>query len=326
MTGKLRLILITLLILLPSATQGFSAEPLKIGVIRLLEHPDHLAMFEGFKKGLEMGGYEVTVLEEFNANSPGNPDTYVQKGQEAAKRMVSNGAQLIFSTAMYHAIKDVTGQVPIVDAAFLSPVIMKNAQEKDGKLYCTGKATGTYLSYPFKDISQFLRDSFKEEKTLAYIYKPGSPVSRPVEDISQAAAHFGFSVVPCPFNGKDDATAALEKAKKSAKIAFVTNDIAVIGAEKIALAFAQKSNYALVFGIIPLVNSGAFAGFQLNWKRAGEMCAAKTDKILKGADPQSIPIEKSDNYEFGLNTKTIEKLGIANIPYEWLEAATVLIQ
>ena len=303
----------------------YAGQKIKIGIIQLLDHPDHQAMRESYLKAMKDQGYDVLVMEVFNADSPQYPKAYAQRGANKAREMVANGAQLIYSTAMYHAIKDATGNVPIVDAAFLSPVIMGNAKKSDGKLYCTGNGTGTYLSYPFEEIVRFVKESMPEAKKIAYVYNPKSPVSRPIEEIEAAAKKVGLSVVGCPFLDKEGVMKAMEGIK-SAPVAFLTNDVNVFGMqEKKAIQYAIDNKIPVITGNIPSVENGSLAGIQWDWNRAGEMCAQKTNLILKGKKPQEIPIEMPDVYTLAINSKTAEAFQVS-VPFEWLEAATRVVE
>ncbi len=310
-----------ILVILGVARAG---ETVKIGVIHLLDHPDHAQMRQGFLDGMKAKGYTVDYTT-FNADSPQYPEEYVQRGSDEARKMVEGGAQLLFTTGMYHAVKDGAGQTPVIDAAFLSPLIMKNAEMKSGKMYSTGNAAGTYLSYPFEEIVKFGKAVFPEAKKIAYVYNPNSPVSRPVGDIEAEAKKVGLEVVAIPFTSKEEALAALDKAKAGAPYAFITNDIAIVGAQKEAVDYGKQNKYPIILGILPAVNDGALASFQFDWYRAGEMCAEKADAVLKGQKASEIPMEKSDKFLMGFNAKTAESLGIT-VPYEWIETASVVAE
>ncbi len=302
----------------------YAGQKIKIGIIQLLNHPDHQVMRESYLKAMKVQGYDVEVMEVFNADSPRYPKEYAQRGADKAKEMVAGGAQLIYSTAMYHAIKGATGDVAIVDAAFLSPVIMGNAKESNGKLYCTGNGTGTYLSYPFEEIIRFVKESMPEAKKIAYVYNPKSPVSRPIAEIEAVAKKMGLSVVGCPFYDKEGVMKAMEGIKAT-PVAFLTNDVSVSGFEQKAIQYGIDNKIPIIYGNVPSVESGALAGIQWDWNRAGEMCAQKTDLMMKGKKAQEIPIEMPDVYTLAINAKIAETFGVS-VPFEWIQGATKVVE
>ena len=88
----------------------------------------------------------------------------------------------------------------------------------------------------------------------------------------------------------------------------------------IGLAKALNKKFPMIVGVVPSLELGALAAIQSNWARAGEMCADKADRILKGTPANNIPITFPDKVNIGLNLKVAEKLGVT-IPFEWNEAA-----
>ncbi len=302
-----------------------AGEKLKIGVIQFAKHPDHVVMREAFVKSMKDRGYDVEAIVFF-ADATQYPKDYAARGAEKAKEMVSGGVRLIYATAMYHAIKGSTGDVPIIDAAFLSPIIMQNATLKGDKLFCTGNGTGTYLSYPFKEIVRFVKEVIPNAKKLAYVYHPKSPVSRPLKEIQAEAGAVGIAVVDCPFMTKEGVIQAMQKAKaEGAQVAFLTNDVPVMGEEQNAVDFSLNNGLPALFGNIPAVREGALAGIQWDWARAGEMCAEKAVAVLKGKNPREIAIEMPDQFKIGINIKTAQKFNL-EVPYEWLEAASDIVE
>jgi putative ABC transport system substrate-binding protein len=58
-----------------------------------------------------------------------------------------------------------------------------------------------------------------------------------------------------------------------------------------------------------------------NWRSA----AAYVDRILKGAKPGDLPVQRPTKYDFAINLKTAQALGLT-IPPSVLQQATELIQ
>lgn len=304
----------------------YAGQKLKIGVVTILENDDLNLLKDTFLKFLSEKGYDVEHTF-FNADSQHYPDTFAQRGAEAAAKMVAEGAQLIYTTGIYMPVHGAVGNVPVIDPSlFLTPATAPAFKKEGGKIYCKANGTGTYLTYPFPEIIQFVTECMPNAKKIAYLYNPNSPVSRPISEIEAEAKKAGLTVLDCPFIGKEEALQALAKAKSVADIAFATNDIAVVNAHMEAIAFMKEKKFPIILSIVPLVKAGAFAALQVNWKRAAEMCAQKADMILKGTKANTVPVEKPDQYEIGINLKTAQSIGITSIPYEWLEIASIRVE
>ncbi len=298
----------------------------KIGVIHFLaNHPDHILLRESFLDGLKAKGYDVEVENIFDTNSPKYPDTYQKRPPVEAKRMVKAGVDLIYNTATGHLVVSEKLGVPVIDSVFMAPKLLGYAEEKNGKFYCKTNATGILFGYSFKDIVNLAKDLKPKNKKLAYIYNPKSPISRPVEEIRSAANPAGLTIVEYPFTNKNEAIKAVEKASKSTGVGFATNDIAVVGAEKLAINKANSLKYPLICSVVPLVDAGAPVAIQYDWSRAGKMCADKADKIFQGTPGSSIPLEYADSIEIGVNLKTIRALGLKT-PHAWVEAAVKVVE
>ncbi|MDM8521861.1 ABC transporter substrate binding protein [Desulfococcaceae bacterium HSG8] len=307
-----------------AALAADAAEKVKVGVIHILgKHLDHIELRQGFLNGMKLKGYNVEVIGIFDADIVSYPDAYIRRGIEEAKRMEAAGAQLIFCTAMYHGLKDGGIKIPIIDAVFLSPLILKYAVEKNNKKYILGNATGTIFGYSIKAIADFVHDAMPKAKKMAYLYSPGTPTERPESEIAEEAGKVGLKVVNCPYNGKNDIGEAVNKAIKDTDVLFTTNCMALHGVEKTILDAAKAKNFPVITAILHHVREGALVGIQTDWHRAGEMCSDKADKVLKGTPANEIPIEFSDRYEVSINVSVAEKLGI-EIPYTILQMATII--
>ncbi|MDM8522079.1 ABC transporter substrate binding protein [Desulfococcaceae bacterium HSG8] len=305
--------------------QVSAGQKVRIGVLhRLGEHPDHIALRKGFLKGMKEKGYDVE-LTVFNVDVAKYRDTYAKRGIDEAKRMEKAGVEMIFCTGMYYIIKDAGINIPIIDSIFLSPINWKYAVMKEGKMYCTGNATGTIFGYSFKDIADFIQSVLPKAKKLAYINNPESPVSRPISELEKEAKRVGLEVTDCPFSAKDKAIDAIKKAVQDTDVAFSTNDLATMRVEEKVLKFAVDKKFPVVGGCLPFIKYGAVAGIQCNWFRSGEICADKADKILKGRQANTIPIGSSDKADIAINLKEAKKMGI-EVPYEWIEIATEVVE
>jgi putative ABC transport system substrate-binding protein len=91
------------------------------------------------------------------------------------------------------------------------------------------------------------------------------------------------------------------------------------------LAVLNEKRVATLAGLdMDWVDAGALMGYVRNIPDKGRRLASLIDKILRGADPGTIPFEVGERSEFHLNVKTARLIGVT-VPQEVLLRATRVI-
>ena len=80
-----------------------------------------------------------------------------------------------------------------------------------------------------------------------------------------------------------------------------------------------------IFNGREFVEAGGLMSYGLNFSERGQRFAAYVDKLLNGAKPGDLPIEQPTQFEFVINLKTAQALGLT-IPPTLLFQATEVIQ
>ena len=71
--------------------------------------------------------------------------------------------------------------------------------------------------------------------------------------------------------------------------------------------------------------AGALASYAANDFESSRRAVVYVDKILKGAKPADLPVEKAQHFEFVVNLKTAQQLGL-NPPEALLKQADKVIK
>jgi putative tryptophan/tyrosine transport system substrate-binding protein len=91
------------------------------------------------------------------------------------------------------------------------------------------------------------------------------------------------------------------------------------------LELVARTRLPAIYGERLWTDGGGLMSFGANiadmWRRA----ATYVDKILKGAKPADLPVERPDRFEFIVNLNTARALGLT-IPQSVLALATEIIQ
>ena len=89
--------------------------------------------------------------------------------------------------------------------------------------------------------------------------------------------------------------------------------VAVENAETI-IALAAKYRLPAVYDLRLFADDGGLLFYGSVWRENFEHAAALVDKILKGAKPADLPIERPTRFELVVNLKTAAALGLTVPP------------
>jgi putative ABC transport system substrate-binding protein len=79
-----------------------------------------------------------------------------------------------------------------------------------------------------------------------------------------------------------------------------------------------------IFGGRAFVEAGGLMHYGANLSERGQRIAAYVDKLLNGAKPGDLPIEQPTQFEFVINLKTAQTLGLTIPPPLLFQATEIL--
>ena len=91
------------------------------------------------------------------------------------------------------------------------------------------------------------------------------------------------------------------------------------------VGFALKSRLPSVSGGITFEDAGGLMSYRADPADGFRRVAYYVDRILKGAKPEDLPVEQPMKFEFVINLKTANQIGLT-IPQWTLMKATKVIQ
>ena len=95
--------------------------------------------------------------------------------------------------------------------------------------------------------------------------------------------------------------------------------------QKRIVGFALKSRLPAVYAISGAVDAGGLMYYGADLAESYGRVAYFVDRILKGAKPEDLPVEQPMRFEFVINLKTANQIGLT-IPQWTLMKATKVIQ
>jgi putative ABC transport system substrate-binding protein len=138
---------------------------------------------------------------------------------------------------------------------------------------------------------------------------------------SLAMALHHFEVLAPP--AFDSAFTAITRAQVQAL--FVFGDAAYDRYSRRIAAFAVQQQLPSICANRRYVEAGCLMGYSASGRGRGQQIAAYVDKILHGAKPADLPVEQAMRFEFVINLKTAQALGLT-IPPTLLFQATEVIK
>jgi putative ABC transport system substrate-binding protein len=137
-----------------------------------------------------------------------------------------------------------------------------------------------------------------------------NPYSGPyVEDLRRAASSTELRLMPILIDGPDEFGKAFAEMAKAGAQAVIVQDH--FDPHRVVLVeLANKYKLAYMSGTKETAAAGALVSLSPDWLGLYERAAVYVDKILKGARPETIPVEQNTKFQLVLNLKTARALGL----------------
>jgi len=144
-------------------------------------------------------------------------------------------------------------------------------------------------------------------KRLAVLYTPGEKNSEiQFKNLQAIQESHKIEVIPVSLSNKEEAAQIMPAVIHSADAIYMTGGNAVNSAITTIVDLATRARVATVTHLDDLVDKGVLFGICSNSYLLGRQAGAKAVKVLRGANPSSLPIDKARRYDYLLNMKTVK--------------------
>ena len=223
------------------------------------------------------------------------------------------------------AAKLATTTIPIVIATSGDPVAMglvASLARPGGNV--TGSAT--FTTELMAKRLELLKEAVPRIKLVAVLANALNP-SRVVDsqEMETAAKALKMGLHRFEVRGPDDFERAFSALAKTRVDAIVVHQDGMLNANSAAIAALAASQRLPSAGFKEFGESGGLIGYGANFLELYRHAAVFIDKILKGAKPLDIPVERATKFELVVNMKTAKALGIT-IPNSILLRADKVIE
>ncbi len=157
---------------------------------------------------------------------------------------------------------------------------------------------------------ELLKDALPRARRIALLSNPDNPGNvRVVESMAAGAQALGLSLVPFAVGSSEALAATLaEAAQRCDALALVEDAKTVANVGRIAQAALH--NRLPSIGFVEYADAGGMIGYGPDFLALYRRAAVFVDKILKGAKPGDLPVERPSEFLLVVNTATARELGV----------------
>jgi len=294
----------------------------RIAVLGLTPITDYLA--EAFKQGLSDFGYTdgQNIAIEYR-EADGKPEGL----PPLAADLVRHNVNVIFARGggALSAAKQATSRIPIVAVDVESdPVAMGFVRTLANP---GGNITGVFLDLPELSgkLLQLLKDIIRPIFRVAVL---GDPVlNAPQFQATEVAARaLTIQVLPLDLRGSKDIDTALEAASRGRVNAVLLLSSPLIYFHRVEIGgLAVKRRLPAVSIFVEFAEAGGLMAYGPSLREAFRRAGALVTRILQGAKPADMPVERPTKFELVVNLKTARTLGLT-LPSSFLSRADRAIE
>jgi len=142
-------------------------------------------------------------------------------------------------------------------------------------------------------------------------YPAGINYKSNISETRQAATRFGFKLAEINFTSVEDIEKGVGKINRAlADAIFAPPDSLITEGTDFVIKQSIKEKMPLITSLLGNVQRGCLATYAANYHALGKQGAALADKILKGVNPGSLPIEMPDKVNLVINLKTAKAIDL----------------
>jgi putative ABC transport system substrate-binding protein len=230
------------------------------------------------------------------------------------------------ATPAIQTAKEQTKTIPIVMAGVTDPI-------GAGFVASLGRPGGniTGLTHLSPDLAgkklELLKQLVPDLRSVAVLWNPNQPGQpRAFKDTQAAAQAMRISLVSLEARNREELQATLFAiGKKTPQALLELTDPLTVFHRRLIAETTAKYRLPAMYSFREFVDAGGLMSYGTNFPDLFRRAATYVDKILKGARPGDLPVEQPTKFEFVINLKTANALGLM-IPPSLLARADQVIE
>ena len=297
---------------------GSWAGTYSISVSQIVQHPALDAVLKGFMDYLRERGLEVKYKIYI---AQGDPST----NTNIASQILEENPDLVLaiSTPSSQACTEKIKGKKILFAAVTDPVgagLVKSLERPGGNV------TGTTDMSPVKEHILLMKQIHPDTSVLGVIYNPGESNSVSlVRVVKKECAELGISVKEVTTVKAAEVDEAAARLAVGCDAMYIPTDNTVISRIESVARICGKHRVPLYAADVDSVPRGAIAALAIDYYRLGRQTGNMAERILNGADPATMPVERQRELRLHINLKAAERMGV-KLPVDLILAADAVFE
>jgi putative ABC transport system substrate-binding protein len=213
------------------------------------------------------------------------------------------------------ALQAATGRIPIVFMSGSDPV-------RTGLVQSLARPGGNVTGIADLDVElapkrlEILRELVPGLKRVFFAYAAGDPfMVSELDGYREAARRLGMTLVERPVHTQTEAQTALSSVQKTEVGAILSPRYLSLNIPGFIIEAGLREKIPTMLHASFHVEQGGLASYAADLYQLGRQAARLVERIMKGATPADIPVERTTRFELVLNRKTATTLGL-RIPPE----------
>ncbi len=305
---------------LPAEAQG-SEKVYRIGF--LYQGSKASGRVRGFPQGLREVGYVEgqNIIVEYRF-AKGRRDRLAKLAAELVglKLNVIVGATTPSTLALMRA----TATIPIVMVAGTDPVasgLVASLRRPGGNITGLTRFSGRLNEKRL----ELLKEAFPKVRRVGVLWGGGGVVPSFFRKAQGAAQSLGLELQSLQLRRASDLERVFEQVPIKSIDALITLSRPLFGTRKRIVDFTVKRRLPAMFDKRRFVDAGGLMSYGPSLHDIMRRAATYVDRILKGAKPADMPVERPTKFELVINLKTAKKAGLT-IPPQFLARADKVIK
>jgi ABC-type uncharacterized transport system substrate-binding protein len=292
------------------------AKRARIGWFTVAPHP----YIDGFRRGLrELGWIEGEDLMIEPTYADGHPERLP-------------GLAVVLARVPYDlVVASGSDAVEAARAAIQSiPIVGVSSTLGMGGSLARSDVNLTGIALLFDEVAtkwpELLVEAVPRVQRMGVLFDPSPSAARQFEAVGTTTAKLGKTLLPLRIDNVDIIRDALERARseKLDGLIFISTPIFTANAARI-VELVQRTGLPAIYEARVLVERGGLMSYGPNINEAFRRAASYADRILKGAKPADLPIERPTKFELVINLNAAKALSI-DIPPTLLARADEVIE